>query len=224
VDWDVTGFTGIELWNYMSEFKNYLVSKPAAVLAAFFPSLFIKGPPPETLALWDGLMRDGRRVVAIGGSDAHANVYSLGPFKRAVFPYPYLFKAVNTHLLLDAPLSRDVNSAKVQVLNALRDGCAFVAYDLAGDSRGFRLTATTQGDSVPMGDELGLNGPVKLCVSSPLPANLRLLQDGQEVAGVWGQELAYETNEPGVFRAEAYRRYRVKDRAWIFSNPIYVRG
>jgi hypothetical protein len=224
VDWDVTGFTGIELWNYMSEFKSYLISKPAAVLAAFFPSWFIQGPLPETLGLWDDLMRNGQRVVAIGGSDAHANVYSLGPLKRTVFPYPYLFNAVNTHLLLDAPLSRDLASAKAQVLNALHAGRAFVAYDLAGDSRGFHFMATTQGQSVSIGDELGFNGPVKLHVSSPLPARLRLLQDGHEVARGRGQKLAYETDEPGVFRAEAYRRYRVKDRAWIFSNPIYVRG
>ena len=26
VDWDVSGFTGIELWNYMSEFKTHLTS------------------------------------------------------------------------------------------------------------------------------------------------------------------------------------------------------
>jgi hypothetical protein len=224
VDWDVTGFTGIELWNYMSEFKNYLVSKPAAVLAAFFPSLFIQGPPSETQALWDDLMRHGQRVVAIGGSDAHANVYSLGPLKRAVFPYSYLFRAVNTHLLLDAPLSRDLPAAKEQVLNALHAGRAFVAYDLAGGSRGFRFKATTQDQSVSMGDELGLNGSVRLYVSSPLPARLRILQDGREVARGRGQKLAYVTDQPGVFRAEAYRRYRFKDRAWVFSNPIYVRG
>ena len=122
VTWEVDGFTGIELWNYMSEFKGYLSSKPTAVLAAFFPSLFITGPLPETLALWDRLLGDGQKAVAIGGADAHANGYSLGPFKRAVFPYDHLFRAVNTHLLLDAPLSPGFASAKTQVLDALRAG------------------------------------------------------------------------------------------------------
>jgi hypothetical protein len=224
VDWSVTGFTGIELWNYMSEFKSYLPSKPAAVLAALFPGFFISGPLPETLALWDDLMRDGRRVVAIGGADAHANLYSMGPLKRTVFPYEYLFRAVNTHLLLDAPLSRDLTLARAQILNALRAGHAFLAYDLAGNGRGFRFTATGERGRAWMGDEISLDGPIRLEVSSSLPAELRLLKDGRQVARARGKELVYETDAAGVFRVEAYRRYRIKRRAWVYSNPIYVRG
>ncbi len=224
VDWNVTGFTGIELWNYMSEFKSFLTSKPAAVFAAFFPGLLIAEPFRETLALWDDLTRDGQKVVAIGGADAHANVYSLGPLRRTIFPYEYLFRAVNTHLLLDAPLSSDLASAKRQVLNALRAGHAFIAYELAGPSRGFRFTATGHAGTVSMGDDVRLDGPVTLRATSPLPARLRLLKDGREIVQTQGRELIHETKEPGVFRVEAYRRYRIKRRGWVFSNPIYVRG
>jgi hypothetical protein len=187
--------------------------------------LLITGPSSETLALWDTLLRDGHTVVAIDGTDAHANVYSLGPLRRAVFPYAYLFRAVNTHLLLDAPLSSHLPSARSQVLNALRSGHAFVAYDLAGASRGFRFTATNEQESAVMGDEIRLtSSPVTLCVTSPLPARLRLLKDGRQVMRVQGRRLAYVTSEPGIFRVEAHRRYRIKRRGWIFSNPIYVRG
>ncbi|MEJ2558379.1 MAG: CehA/McbA family metallohydrolase [Anaerolineae bacterium] len=224
VDWDVMGFIGIELWNYMSEFKSLLSTKPAAVFAAFFPSLLITGPFRETLALWDKLLRNGAKVVAIGAADAHANVYSLGPLKRPVFPYDYLFRAVNTHLLLDEPLSRDATAAKAQVLDALQAGHVFVAYDLAGDARGFRFTATSSRETVSMGDEMHPNGPLTLEVTSPLAADMRLLKDGREVARARGHGLAYATNEPGVFRVEAYRRYRIKPRGWVFSNPIYIRG
>jgi hypothetical protein len=224
VDWDVTGFIGIELWNYMSEFKSLLSTKPAAVFAAFFPSLLITGPYPETLTLWNNLLRNGAKVVAIGGADAHANVYRLGPLERPVFPYEYLFRAVNTHLLLDAPLSRDLASARAQVLDALQAGHAFVAYDLAGDSRGFRFTATGCRESVMMGDKIHLDGPVTLHVTSPLPADLRLLKDGRQILRMRGQELTHVTHEAGTFRVEAYRRYRIKPRGWVFSNPIYVRG
>jgi hypothetical protein len=222
LDWDVDGFTGLELWNYMSEFKGHLSSRPVAVLAALFPSLYIAGPLPETLVLWDRLLSN-KRVVAIGGADAHANVYSLGPLKRAVFPYEYLFRAVNTHLLLDVPLSADFASARAQVLDALRAGHAFVAYDLAGSSRGFRYTATSHTKNVSMGDEIHLRGSVSLRVTSPLGADLRLLRDGHEVAAARGRNLTFEAKEPGVFRVEAYRSFRLKRRGWVFSNPIYVR-
>jgi hypothetical protein len=224
VDWEVTGFTGIELWNYMSELKEYLSSWPAALFAVFFPGACMAGPFPEALTLWDSLMSNGQKVVAIGGADAHAHIYGLGPLKRTVFPYEYLFRAVNTHLLLDAPLARDVTTAKAQVLDALRAGHAFVAYDLAGAGRGFRFTATGGQATVSMGDEIGLSDRLALRVSSPLPAELHLLLDGREVARARGQELSYPASQPGVYRVEATRRYRFKRRGWIFSNPIYVRG
>jgi hypothetical protein len=220
--WEVRDFTGIEVWNYMSEFKAHLSSKPVAILAAFFPSMFINGPFPDTLALWDKLLATGQKVVAIGGADAHANVYSLGPLKRPLFPYSYLFRAVNTHLLLEAPLYDELASAKAQVLQALQAGHAFVAYDLAGDSRGFRFTATHPGVSVSMGDGIRLTGSVNLRATSPSPADLRLLKDGREIVRTRGREIEYTTDEPGIFRVEAYRRYRTRRRGWIFSNPIYV--
>jgi hypothetical protein len=225
VDWDVAGFTGIELWNTMSEFKAYLSSKPAAIAAAYFPGIFIRGPFSETLALWNDLLRGGQKVVAIGGSDAHARVYRMGPLRRRIFPYTYLFRGVNTHLLLETPLSRDFPSARAQVLDALRAGHAFVAYGLAGSARGFRFTGVGQQGNASMGDEISLNsGRITLSARSPLSASLRLLKDGREVTRVRGNELAYETQEPGVYRVEAYRRYRLKLRGWVFSNPIYVRS
>ncbi len=62
-----------------------------------------------------------------------------------------------------------------------------------------------------------------LRVASPLPADLRLFENGQEVAAVHGRELTYEVTQPGVYRVEAYRRFRLKRRGWVFTNPIYVR-
>jgi hypothetical protein len=228
MDWEVTGFAGIELWNYMSELKTYLTSWPAALFAVFFPGMCIAGPFPETLSLWDRLLSNGQKVAAVGCADAHAHVYHLGPLTRAVFPYEYLFRAVNTHMLLAGPLARDVATAKAQVLEALRAGHAFVGYDLAGEGRGFRFTATGgatgKQETVSMGDEIALDAQPALRVSSPLPAELRLLRDGREVARARGRELTYPAGQPGVYRVEVTRRYRLKQRGWIFSNPIYVRG
>jgi hypothetical protein len=208
----------------MSEFKGFITSNSAALFAAFFPSTRISGPLPETLALWDRLLSNGQRVVAIGGADAHANAYSLGPIQRTVFPYQYLFRAVNTHLLLDSPLSDDWAEAKSQVLHALRTGHGYVAYDLAGTSRGFGFSATCHRGNATMGDEIRLKSPVTLRIRSPLTAILRLIRDGELIVEAPGQELDYETVEPGVYRVEAYRRYRLKRRGWVFTNPIYVRG
>ena len=77
--WDITGFTGIELWNGFSEFKTRLKNIPAAIWYAHLPKRIARGPNPEALAIWDVLTGTGKRIVAVGGSDAHAMHASLGP-------------------------------------------------------------------------------------------------------------------------------------------------
>jgi len=96
VDWRVAGYDGLEIWNYMSEFKSYLVNPVVTLLAAYAPKMFISGPYPETLAKWDDLLGNDK-VWAIGGTDAHGTTYRLGPLRRQVFSYQHLFAMLNTH-------------------------------------------------------------------------------------------------------------------------------
>jgi hypothetical protein len=221
-DWEINGYTGIELWNYMSEFKGLMQSWWAALLYAHYPDLGIRGPFRQTLRLWDRLLGEGRRVVAIGGADAHANSYSFGPFKRVVFPYEALFGCVNTHILIPRPLTRELATDKAAVYEALREGHCFVGYDALGSTRGFRFYARSGSQLVTMGDELKRQAALIIHVEAPAPADVRLLRDGQVVARSRDQGLEYTTSLPGVYRVEVYRQHRFRQRAWIFSNPIYV--
>jgi hypothetical protein len=222
VNWEVSGFTGIELWNVMSEVKWRLSNTTRGIFGAYWPNWVLSAPFPEVLAKWDELLASGQKVVAIGNSDAHAKVYAKGPLRRRIYPYEYLFRAVNTHLLLDEPLARDVDQARLQILDALKRGHCFVCYDLVAPSRGFSFTATNGSSEVMMGDTLPLQGTTNLFVSSPQPARLRLLKDGQVVTQTKGKILAWQTSQPGVYRVEAYRRFWGKQRGWVFTNPIYV--
>ena len=58
---------------------------------------------------------------------------------------------------------------------------------------------------------------------TPLPARLRLLRDGEEIAAAEGTLLDREVEEPGVYRVEALRRAKGRERTWILSNPVYLR-
>src|SRR5512138_3262133 len=53
VDWSVSDFTGLELWNGMSELKTLIPTRLHAMLYAFFPALLAHGPIPDTLKKWD---------------------------------------------------------------------------------------------------------------------------------------------------------------------------
>jgi hypothetical protein len=221
-DWDVTGYTGLEIWNYMSEFKARSRNKLSALLHAYAPTTCIVGTFRYTLRQWDRLLAQGRRVAAIGGADAHANSYSMGPFRRVVFPYEFLFRCVNTHIIAERPLSGDLGQDKSLVYNALRSGHTWVGYDLLAPTTGFRFQARSMTNHAIMGDDLKRTGATKFDVQTPEGADILLLRNGQPVARARGKRLQYTTADPGVYRVEAYRSQRAVRRGWIFSSPIYV--
>ena len=224
VDWEVQRYTGIELWNAMSEFKGLLKNKLAAIYYAFNPERVAHGPFPQVLQKWDELTQTGRRVVAVGGSDAHAMHASLGPIKRVLFPYEFHFRAVNTHILTEQALRGDLEGDRALVLDALRQGHAFVAYDLPAPTRGFKFTAQGMGKSVWMGDEISCQNGVTLQIKLPQRTECRLVRNGETIETWDDREIAtYIATQPGVFRVEVYLEAHGVSRGWIFSNPIYVR-
>jgi len=222
--WDVEGYTGIELWNGLSELKTVIPTKLHAVFHAFFPQFIAHQPIPKTLQRWDELLSTGKRIVAVGGSDAHAMQKSMGPLHRVIFPYDFHFKAINTHAFIPESLTGDVPADKKMVYEALANGHCFVGYDLPASTRGFTFKAKGLERSAIMGDELPAKGGVTLQVRLPSPAEIRLIKDGKLI-GTWKNQqiCTHITTEPGVYRIEAWRNYLGRKRGWIFSNPIYVR-
>jgi hypothetical protein len=223
VSWEVQDFTGIELWNAMSEFKSLMKNKLAALIYGFNPRLVARGPFPATLRKWDELLAKGKPVVAIGGSDAHAFPASLGPIHRKIFPYEFHFKAVNTHILVPEPPEGDAAKDRRLILEALRLGHAFIGYDLPASTRGFRFTAQGKEGMFWMGDTVSLDSGVTLQISLPIRTECRLLKNG-ELIKVWRKReiCTFIATEPGVYRVEVYLSYLGRRRGWIYSNPIYV--
>src|SRR5512143_670700 len=139
VDWSVSDFTGMELWNGLSELKTLIPTRLHAVLYAFFPSLVAHAPISSSLKKWDELLLKSR-VVAVGGSDAHALHARMGPLHRTLYPYDFHFRAVNTHVLIPEPLTGDHAEDRRTVYEALGAGHCFIGYDLPLSTRGFRFT------------------------------------------------------------------------------------
>ena len=162
-------FTGVELWNGFSEFKAHLHTRWHGLLYAFFPALMPLGPLPATLRLWDQLLQH-RPTVAIGGSDAHALKFRLGPLQRTVFPYEYHFRAVNTHVLLEAPLSGDAAEGLCgHPCGAWQPAAASSATICPRSTKGFRFVAHGIGAETNMGSGLSSAGGSTLQVQAPDP-------------------------------------------------------
>ncbi|MCB9136125.1 MAG: PHP domain-containing protein [Anaerolineales bacterium] len=227
VSWDIQGFTGLELWNSLSEVKIRIKSYLHAIFYVFNPQYVALGPPPQTLTIWDDLHKSGKKIVGVGGSDAHELPASLGPIKRKVFPYEHHFRCINTHLLIPEPLDGNLEHDKGLIYNALRTGHAFIGYDLPAPTKGFRFAAHARDASVVMGDEVTVRAGQGVTFQIRLPevAECILLKDGKPVK-TWDnrETITHNTTEPGVYRIEVYREFLRARRGWIFSNPIYVRG
>ena len=136
-----------------------------------------------------------------------------------VDPYYRAFRNVSTHVLaakLDEPAIRA----------ALKAGRAYVAHDWMGDATGFRFEARDAGGKpvAGMGDEVKRVDGLRLAARLPLPALVRLLRHGKEVACSEGTaEFEYAVTEPGAYRLEAWLKLDGEWRPWVFSNPVYVR-
>jgi len=220
--WDVSAFTGLSIWNYMSEFKSHVHTLAETLLAVYAPGAVISGPYPETLEKWDQLLQE-RPTPALCASDAHGATYHLGPLRRVVLPYAHLFRALNMHILTREAFDGQLAHDAAQLYEALGQGHGFVAYDGIGSARGFRFQARSGAAEATMGEEISLHGELLFEIQTPLQCDIRLCCNGKVVAETRGTTLAFRSEMPGVYRVEAYRRHWFKPRGWIFSNPLYVR-
>jgi hypothetical protein len=220
--WPIHDVHGLEIWNYMSEFKGLLWFLPVALIYALRPDWGIRGPHKATLRLWDELLSKGMRLAALGGADAHAQEYRRGPFKRTLFPYRYLFRCVNTHVLTASPLTGKLDKDRQLIYEAIRAGHTWVGYDLPHPTRGFRFNIRSGAARVTVGEELKRLGALTLTVELPAKGEIHLRRDRKVIAKESGTQLTYTSAEPGIYRVEVYRRFRGLKVGWIFSSPIYV--
>jgi hypothetical protein len=220
--WDSEDFQGIEVWNHMSEWMEGLTEQNK-FQRFIHPLKSIIAPPRETLKKWDDLNKT-RKVVAIGGIDAHAHKADvLGFFNVEAFPYKVMFKSIRTHVLLESPIRKGMpeffEEDKWNIYHALRDGRSFIANSYHADARGFEFYAQKGKERVEQGSFLPLNGgEIDLAVKLPQEATVKLLCNGRVVKAALTAELSHRVQAPGAYRAEAW----FGRKGWIFSNHIRV--
>lgn len=195
---DLGCVSGIEVWSFVNDTGEAIERRRDVLRFLASPGRFIDHPPERNLREWDRLNRE-RRVVAIGGLDAHQVGIRVGPWvPLRLMSYRRSFRHLRTHVLIDGEPSRET------VLAALREGRSYIAMDSLAPARGFTFEA--DGDT--------------LTVNTPREAHLRLLHNGTEVATAHGRSLTHRATAPGSYRAEAHLQAHGRPRTWILSNPL----
>jgi hypothetical protein len=223
-DWSVKGYTGICIWNFSSRWKENIRSLGHGIFNLIFKKYTVKGPSKKTLATWDSLCSK-RRVVAIGGSDAHASFIKIGFMKLKPLSYEYLLNTINTHILTSSPLSGDVTRDKEIIYSSLKEGNCFIAHDGLCNAKGFSFFFHSENNKkrLEMGEE-GQFFPGVLVVQVPGYGFIRIIKDGSLFQTRYSGHLSINIHEGGVYRVEVLRKTPLFGwRPWIFSNPIYIR-
>jgi arylformamidase len=164
---------------------------------------------PDLLAQWDQKTAD-RSVTAFA---------TASPAEDAIVSRSVSLRNTTTHILSHERKADDV-------LESLRQGHAYVAHDWLCDPTGFRFIADNNFGVFEMGDSVGtglLAGQTRITATVPVPAQLKLIRNGQTILEVTDSKLEYVVKESGTYRLEAWLTADGESRPWIFSNPLYFR-
>ncbi len=221
-DLDAPGYTGIELWSFVTDTVEGLASVPDIARFVARPERVVTGPPERNLRGWDALLAR-RSVVAIGGVDAHQiGVRVAGRVPLRLMSYRRSFSHLRTHVLLDRPRRGEAAADREAVYAALRAGRCYLAMDSFARAEGFAF-GTRGAEAVPMCGESPWAEGQLLQARVPRPAELTLLLEGEPVARVHGTMLEHAVERPGTYRVEARLHAHGTWRTWILSNPVYLR-
>jgi hypothetical protein len=221
--WDTDDFTGIEIWNHMSEWIEGM-NEQNKLDRFLHPLKSINSPPQKTLARWD-VIAQKRPVSSIGSVDAHAFKQNLlGFFDVEIFAYKVLFKSIRTHVLVDEEIEKndDENFEKYKksILEALKKGRSFAANFYHGNAKGFRFYAEIDGETYIMGEDIkvmpGQNVVFRVLV--PKTCTIKLIHNGKKIAERTGMDMLWDAKDAGVYRVECW----TGNKGWIFSNHIRV--
>lgn len=223
-DWSVHGFQGIEVWNFLSQYKDEITGIFKGIYLLFFPHAALKGPYKETLDKLDNYQKKDLKIFAYGGSDAHGIKIKLGPILLlTISPYDLCFKCINTHIISDKKLSGNTNTDKELVYQSLRQGRFWISYDYFKNSKGFQFLIRSPREKWLMGEDLPYQKSLYAEIKTPYKALVKLIKDGQIYGESRGRAHRFPITKKGVYRIEAYHKHLFSYRLWIFSNPIWVK-
>lgn len=220
-DWDVKGFDGVEIWNYLSDWAdNYdEYNLFNSIYEFLFRNKILSGPTKKVLKLWDKFNNEMEPIMpAIGGVDAHALKIKKWIFRVTIFPYLSSFKNITNLLHIEEDLPQDFEGRKKLILNALKKGQNIIINNNK-QLREFPLFyIENKTDKAYSGDLIKDDGNCSMTIKLPQRAQIKVLRNGENISEIEAKALELSNLNNGKYRFEAY----YKNHPWIFSNPISI--
>jgi hypothetical protein len=222
-DWSVDGYSGISIWDFMTDWQSSLNGYLLSFFSYFFPAFFLRGPRQITLDRWDSLNQK-KKIFGIGELDNHASLKKVCGITIEAFSFERAFRFVHTHILAEEPFSQNSQKDINSLLSALQHGRCYAAMEYFHNSRGFHFSITHNNKEHFMGDSFILSDKAELSVTVPKKSLIRVIKNSNVIAEEIKKDLLLTINEPGLYRVEAFIKAYGKFRPWIFSNPIFIQA
>jgi len=128
--------------------------------------------------------------------------------------YDTAARYVNTHILAKALTEEDL-------VESLRAGRVFVAFDAIADARGFVWLAQGSAGKAGMGDAIPFAPEVRLKAAAPHKCRFTVIRDGQPVGEKQiGYNAEFTPPGPGKYRVECELEILGEWTPWIYSNYL----
>ncbi|GMV91159.1 MAG: hypothetical protein AMXMBFR82_09370 [Candidatus Hydrogenedentota bacterium] len=183
---------------------------------------------------YQGYYTDADTFLLTGTSDAHAAEFKLGTVSRTLLrlafgplepgerlfridldPYERSLRFVNNHVLAE-------DLTEEAIVNALKSGRSYIAFDMIADARGFVFFADDGSRMYVMGETAPMSEGLVLRAGSPNRVRFTLVADGEVIDTQEGREYEYQVPYPGKYRLEAELPVLDEWVPWVYTNPIVV--
>ncbi len=173
--------------------------------------------PSEQIEIWEKNLKN-QKISSIYGLNLHGKI--------GIFPFSYskIFNIAKIHIPIDGKKTEKFEDVKRLVMEALKNGNFFSSIDGAGDSRGFRFYALSNGRRVEMGG-IAERGSY-LHIELPFKTEFEgvFFKDGKKIFSTEKRRALIKIDKNGIYRVEVYLKKSSalkKNVPWIISNPIF---
>ena len=209
---------GIEIWNLFSQWGDKYNDKNIFTIAYsyLFKNKLITRPYRKTLDWWDKLNNEKETIVpAIAGSDAHALKIKKYIIPVSVLPYEYSFKTILNQINLKKPLDNDFETAKIQILNAVKNGNNIIS-NMSVCKNIPEIYISNNKCTAQSGEKIHLDPKTCINVECKNNITINIFKNGAKIYSLKSKQLRLQINEKGKYRVET----EINGRGFAYSNPI----
>ena len=190
--------------------------------------------PTEELNLFDQVSQK-RNFVAFQGAEASARAIPLADFLVKFPSYQRSLSIASNHLLLTSELTGNMSEDKLKVMNALKKGQFYVAFDALGDPAGFEAYISNKSEDThfPMGSQVSYETNLQLYFKLPSEPSafyeVVLYRNGARADTLNTFEGVFPIKDRGTYRVQVRISPRlplpdaIKWLTWIYTNNFYVK-